>query len=469
MSSIPESLMTRPMATVSTMSIETSVLEPTLVNPTFARFVLERKGILDTGSVLKLQVITADAAGGWLPVKTGIHAAIERATLRIGSKIVATSDQYSHYQTIRRAFKTTEEKSLKDMVKIGSLDAVAPSAEQDGTIVLKDCLYNASDTAGNQISQYTLTDSATTTPEFSIKISELFPMMRNVQLPLGLIAEPCSIEVTFRTQVDGQSGHLACVPEAAVTTAASVVSSSIQLLADYLTYDDDRMARTAAMVMSQQGMVMPYEDVVLTTTQFPALTPAPGAGAVTEQRITRDLGLSGMMVKSIVATLGTDPATDNIVGLYKSEAFPVDDSIQVRINDRQIYPRELTRVTQKQHQLSQVFNTDISIHSAEYSLNLATDKAQATRPVTNAMVSANCTLGGRNQSVLEGSQYFLGFDLSTDVMGSPGSGQRVGQKPIQMMHTLRRTADSNVARQVKYYAVVEKQMVLRGGQVTVSA
>lgn len=467
MSAIPESLMTRPMATVSTMSIETSVLEPTLINPTFARFVLDKKGILDTGSVLKLQVTTADAGGGWLPIKTGIHAAIERATLRIGSKIVATSDQYSHYQTIRRAFKTTEEKSLKDMVKVGTLDAVAPSPAQDGTIALKDCLYDTGNVAGTQINQYALTDSATTTPEFSIKISELFPMMRNVQLPLYLINEPCSIEVTFRSQADGQSGVLACLPAAAATTAASVVPGSIQLLADYLTYDDGRMASIAAMVMSQSGMVMPYDDVVLTTTQFPAV-PDP-AGAVTEQRITRDLGLSGMMVKSIVASMGSDPVTDNIVGLYKSEAFAVDDSVQVRINDRQMYPRELTRVTQKQHQLSQVFNADISIHSAEYSLNLATDKSVATRTVTNPMVSAACTLGGRAQSPLEGSQYFLGFDLSTDVMGSPGSGQRVGQKPIQMLHTLRRTTADFAARQVKYYAVVEKQMVLRGGQVTVSA
>lgn len=468
MSSIPESLMTRPMATVSTMNIETSVLEPTLINSSFARFVLERKGILDTGSVLKLQVTTADAVGGWLPIKTGIHAAIERAVLRIGSKIVATSDQYSHYQTIRRAFKTTEEKSLKDMVKVGTLDAVAPSPAQDGTIALKDCLYNTGNVTGLPISQYALTDSATTTPEFTIKISELFPMMRNVQLPLYLINEPCSIEVTFRSQTNPQVGVLAGVPAGGATTAAAVVPGSVQFLADYLTYDDDRMGKTAAMVMSQQGMVMPYEDVVLTTTQFPAVAD-PGGAQVTEQQITRDLGLSGMSVKSIVAAIGTDPTTDQLVGLYKSEAFPVDDSVQVRINDRQIYPRELTRVTQKQHQLSQVFNTDISIHSAEYSLNLATDKAQANRPITNAMVSAATTLNGRAQSVLEGSQYFLGFDLTSDTMGAPGSGQRVGQKPIQMLHTLRRTTTSFAARQVKYYAVVEKQMTLRGGQVSVSA
>ena len=167
--------------------------------------------------------------------------------------------------------------------------------------------------------------------------------------------------------------------------------------------------------------------------------------------------------------LGTDPTTDNIVGQYKSEAFPVDDSVQVRVNDRQIYPRELTRVTQKQHQLSQVFNTDLAIHSAEYSFNLATDKTAADRTITNKMVSQNCTLGGRNQAPLEGPQHYLGFDLTSDPLGAPGPGTTIGQKPLQMLHTIRRTAASNAARQLKYYSLVERQMVIKGGQVMVSA
>ena len=462
--SIPDSLKTQPMATVSTMTVETSVLEPTVINEKFCRFVLERKGILDTGSVLKMQVVTTDSAGGWLPVKTGIHSAIERAVLRIGSKIVATSDQYGHYQTIRRAFKTTEEKSLKDMVKVGTLDGVAPSPKQDGTMALKDCVYATNDTDGVQVEQYSLTDSSTTTPEFTIKISELFPMMRNVQLPLYLINEPCSIEVTFRTQSNPAVGILAGVPTGSLDTGAKVVPGSVQFLADYLTYSDDKMSQTAAMVMSEKGMEMPYEDIVLTTTQFPGV-PDPGAGIVLEQSIVRDLGLSGMTVKSIVVSMGKDESTDQIVGNYKSEAFPVDDSVQIRINDRQIYPRSLTRITQKQHQLSQCFSSDISIHSAEYSFNLSTDKSTNVRTITNRMVSSDCTLGGRSQSVLEGSQYFLGFDLTTDAMGFKGT--LVGQKPISMLHTLRRTSTSKDTRQVKYYALVSKLLVIKNGLVSV--
>ena len=85
---------------------------------------------------------------------------------------------------------------------------------------------------------------------------------------------------------------------------------------------------------------------VLTMAQIPAVTPDPAAGAVAPQNIVRDLGLSGMWVRGVLVHLGTDPTNDNIVGQYKSKAFPVDDSVQVRANDWQIYPRELTRVTQ---------------------------------------------------------------------------------------------------------------------------
>ena len=84
---------------------------------------------------------------------------------------------------------------------------------------------------------------------------------------------------------------------------------------------------------------------MLTMAQIPAVTPDPAADTVAPQNIVRDLGLSGMSVRGVLVHLGTDSTNDNIVGQYKSEAFPVDDSVQVRVNDRQIYRRGLTRVT----------------------------------------------------------------------------------------------------------------------------
>ena len=289
--SIPDALLTRPLATVSTMNIETNILDPIVINQNFARFVLERKGILDTGSAItfSLQTTAAGDKKAYLPVKTGIHSLVRRATLRIGSKVVAITDEYPFYQTIRRQFKTAEEKSQKDMVKVGTVDVVCPDNQQTGKLQLRDVDYGSSATDAEVLHSIRLTDQVGHTPIFSIKISELFPAMRNVQLPLYLIAEPCSIELSFNTQADGTDGVLAVFESGySDSTEVTLATQNVKFLADYLTYDDNRMEETAKQVMGA-GMAIPYEDVVLTSTNFPASNPAPSASTPVQERIVRDL------------------------------------------------------------------------------------------------------------------------------------------------------------------------------------
>ena len=107
--SIPEALAVKPMASVDTMDIDTNILNPVVRTDTFMRFVLMKKGILDPGSCIALSV-DAGSTNGVLPIATGIHALVKQAVLRIGSKVVAVTDNYPDYATIRRQFQTQEEK-----------------------------------------------------------------------------------------------------------------------------------------------------------------------------------------------------------------------------------------------------------------------------------------------------------------------------------------------------------------------
>ena len=107
--SIPEALAVKPMASVDTMDIDTNVLNPVVRTDTFMRFVLMKKGILDPGSCLALS-FDAGATTGVLPISTGIHALIKQAVLRIGSKVVAVTDSYPEYATIRRQFHHAQDK-----------------------------------------------------------------------------------------------------------------------------------------------------------------------------------------------------------------------------------------------------------------------------------------------------------------------------------------------------------------------
>jgi len=471
-STIPEALKPTTMSTVSTMNIETNVLDPIVINQQFARFVLERKGILDMGSVVQLAVTCDPAASGkaFLPIKTGIHALIRRAVLRIGSKVVAITDEYGTYQTIRRQFKTAEEKSQKDMVKVGTVDVVCPNQAQTGLLQLRDVAYNSNGTAASVLPQYAIKASDSQTPVFTIKLSELFPAMREVSLPLYLIQEPCSIELSFQSQgaSNAQEGRI-CSFETTVTEAQKAIAVSTQnvkFLADYLTYDDSRMDDTAKRVMSDAGLPIPYEDIVLTATNFPA-TAQPAAGSPAVSKVVRDLGLSGMTVRAIMAHM-KKAGTNGLLGQYASDAYAISDSFNVRINDKQLFPREVESETRKSHELGQIFGTDISVANAEYSLDVATDKASADHTVTNQPFAAT-TVEGHPQTDLLGSQHYLGVDLSISPLNAPGVGMEVGQKPVQMLHTLTNTNTDFGGREVKYFSSVERLMTIKGGQVLVTA
>ena len=84
------------------------------------------------------------------------------------------------------------------------------------------------------------------------------------------------------------------------------------------------------------------------------------------------------------------------------------------------------------------------------------------------IISTN-TINGVNQQVLEGQCHFEGVDLTTDPLVQVGSGTLVGQKPIESLRTIYQTANDNDNRELRYFALVERAMVLKGGQVMVSA
>ena len=175
-----------------------------------------------------------------------------------------------------------------------------------------------------------------------------------------------------------------------------------------------------------------------------------------------------MMVRSILVSQSLQ--TNNaLLGRYSSPAYNVPDEYNIRLNDLQKYPRSVQSESQKAYQLSQVFNTDISVANAEYSNDQATNKVTANQPVNNEMLTCS-TLSKNPMTALSGQQHYLGVDLTINPSSSAVSnGVVVGQKPIQFLHTINRTAEKNAVRDVRFFSIVERQMVLRGGQVMVSA
>ena len=469
--SLPDVLNVQPLPSIQTMNIETNQLDPIVINQNFARFVLERKGILDVGSTFTFSVHPTDTANGdkqcFLPVKTGIHSLIKRAVLKVGTKVLATSDDYNFYQTIKRAFKTNEEKAQKDLVKVGSLDVMEPDNQGTGKYQMKSVIYSNATTSTIDPA-LALTVSETDCPVFSIKLSELFPMMKNVQLPLYLIAENVSIELSFSSQPAGTEGVISVFKDGYTAgTGMKVGTDNVKFLADYLTYENERMDATAKLVMSDTGLVMPYEDLILTSSTVPKVAPDPTGTAVVSQSVVRDLGLSGRNVRSIVLH-DHIVGHNTLVGVYGSNAYNVPDAYNWRINDKLVYSRDVINEARKQNQLSHVFSTNINCLNVEYSNDLITNK-QAPNNVKNQDIIKDNTFEGKDMTELQGQLHFEGVDLSVSPLNVAGAGMMVGQKPVEHIRTLFRTATNNNDRELRYFSLVERMMTLKAGQVMVSA
>jgi len=72
------------------------------------------------------------------------------------------------------------------MVTAGTLDVICPSVNQNGQYQLRD-VKGVQLGLDEPLQQTILSNVAGQSPLFTIKLSQLFPMMRNIQLPLYLI------------------------------------------------------------------------------------------------------------------------------------------------------------------------------------------------------------------------------------------------------------------------------------------
>jgi len=490
MSQLPTSMSLAPFKKVSTMSVDTTILDPATITKHSARFVLQRKGILNTGSCIQLGC-THDQTNNeyFYPLKTGIHSVIKSATLRIGTNVVAQTDENGFYQTMTRQFRTNEQKTRIDTITKGCCDGMTPDSNGDvaggGAYHYQPSVVHwlIDEKNGSVPGQIKPTNSEETTALFSVKLSELFPVMKDFAMPLFAIAEPVIIELVFNTQSGADEvGKICCSKQGSASPTVEVSQSNCKMIIDYLTYSDDRTNEVLSAIMSKDGIVVPYSDLILSTSTIPAVS-AVGANTHTDQKITTEIGFSGKTIKSLMwmDTLDTgagasQPTASDVPfqGAYTSQAYMKPDTYQIRVNDMNIYTRPLENEAQKQTEVAKVMGNDICVSGAEYSMDYITRKD--TYAVSNQLFSTSiveghscrqATGGGKKTSTFDGMMHICGVDLTTNPMTKQGT--LISQKPILIERTLPRTEYDSTQRTVRTYGLYQRQMVLQNGNVSVSA
>lgn len=329
----------------NTMDYDTDVLDPVVNTESFCRFVVPNKGILHSFSKITLCV---DTAGGTFPTNIGVNSLIQRATLRVGTAVIAEIDDYNHYQGYksmfihnpinleRETYTTSRILNYDNILKndTGSRSLVNGSGyglSTDGNYVIA-----ANGITGNLVPIDELFTG--NKPVFSIALADLFPMLREHQLPLYLINEQISIELHFvsaaslkRCIYDKEAGG-------ATGTLFTMDTTETKLIADYLYYTDgDIMAR-----FQQQNMSTPisydYPDYRLNKRTF--------TQAQLQGLTTLDIGGAGRVVRKVITALESNLAEpdSSLTNVYSSFS-PATATNNVQLfttncvfNDQRLYP-----------------------------------------------------------------------------------------------------------------------------------
>ena len=491
---LPAILNVSTIPTIENMNIKTEVLDPITITASQAVFMLPKTGILDGGSMLQLGVTGLPT--NFLPFNTGIHGAIRSCFLKCGGKVIASNDDYAYYTTMTRQFQTPEHRAYVDMVKTGAVgDRWAQS--ESGRIGFRDANSSTAASGTNTCPLFLRpTQSDSTTPLFSIPLSTLIPMMKSRQLPLMAIKEHIYLEINFNSQTTaGSQGLITCVSQGQGNDAPVAISLvNVKFISDHLYYEQEKMSQLLDQSLSSQGLTILYEDLITTNAQVQQLLNPP-PGAFTPQTFERDIAVAGKTVRNILIQEKNSGENHPVFGNYLSRDMVAGGSYNFRINDQRVYDRDVSNPARKYNELAQVFGKPLMVPSQAYSYDVDSDKTDPNRRLVQNSMSIGVVEGYALPNAagadlgndLRACSHYTGYDATTTGANVLGNGAKIGVKPINLVKTFNRAltavagatpnaggnyspvAGQAAARELRIFCSVERIMVIRNGEITLTA
>ncbi len=487
----------------SVMNVESSVLEPIIITDTQARFVLENKGILSKDSVLQFQLTCSLPGQGFLPLGSGIYSLIKQATLRIGATRINNLQDLALFKTMTHSydtpsFRTNVTRLLKGINTTMVNTNVNPGNLASGQFLPAGSNLFAEGFCGPDY-QMQLTNDSNTTPCWSIKLAELFPVLYDIELPLFLLNDEVAIDLTFNTQTATDSakgtGSICCFQTLNAGVAqlgtCTLVKDTCLLYMDTITYANERMEQVAEAVNAKSGMFLDYTDVIQNVAAMPTVPPPPAAAGqpMTIQQKTDQVPLSGFRVKNLFwgynvldYSFTTSAGTTNpgnfrffnpLLGKYALNAYTEDDTWDIRVNDRLIFPQPIKSTTMKVTEAENVYGSPVYLNQALYSFAAETTKgADFPIPATSSLLPDAGVYphfwGEGRISALRGGLNFSAVNLSHGWGDDNDDTVLIDQKPIEIQHrALPVNQSTNFQRNAHYFAEVVKRFGIMDGKVQV--
>lgn len=371
---VPNLLRVSPMDTTTATDVETSILDPVVKSDTFCRFVFLNKGILHSHSKITLGLTAPDVNSRFFAPNVGIHSLISRCALKVGTKTLQEIDGYNFLSAYKSMFISNEHQKEREQVQSGRCIAHEFRYDDSTSITggtgndTQSFFYGLSN--GREYRNYTTASFTAATPDlevhqwadikntpvFQIALSELFPMLKQTQLPLYMMQEQVSVELHF----DPVNVNRCQAKNGVASTTYSVNQDELKLIADYIYYPQEMMT---AYANANQTITLNHFDYRHSKVSVSSTTDD-------GQTRIRNLGGAGRIVTKVITGLSSDDATSDLSILNKTSSVSPEQryqfgqapvagkqngslTVNVKYNDRFLYPIDVTNPARQFHNTAQ--------------------------------------------------------------------------------------------------------------------
>ena len=369
--SIPSVLLSGVKNESQDLTITTDVLEPNVLNTNQAVFVIPKKAsVLDSKSALKVRVNwngfksnVNDNVGGKL--FSGLLGMIKSARLYASGQLISDLRHAGEKIHLDNQFKTQEYKeqycdvkhasesgfSIAEGVAQSGLNGAIQSADAHSTIVLggdvdsEISIENAPYFRGIGYAEGTTAKTPSTITgkndglEMFLLLEELFPMLKDIQLPVRFMKDEIRIEI------DWEQDKTKWLYSTGTYTPSDIVISEAVMFLDYITYNPEIDA-TLEQTINTTGVSIPFRQTTIITKQLGKID-----SSVIDHNEDILLGQEGRAIMKIYiakkyANTWTDGATGNknqgyeLQGDCRSERLK-GEKFNCVINDLLIYDRDV--------------------------------------------------------------------------------------------------------------------------------
>ena len=453
------------------------------------RFILPKQGILDKDSYISFQITAPPGTTNHrLPVAAGAYSVLDVATLYCGGYQIQQTRGLGHLLTMKQYYRTPHDRDKKQSIRNGcflaqmidtdaaggttgkwSVDTTQPWADQVATdLTISSVGYFITDTAADA----GFGPGLFVSPEWRIYLADLFPLLYNENLPLGLLNDEISIVIDLgpdncrgeRTITLGGINWVNADPNSLVVNC--------ELNVDLIFYDDPIGQPTTMDEMRtffESGERLVFTDNAFIQSTQPA---AAGPGVITNNVL---LGLDHQVVRHILMATpilniyggGANNAAGNaLLGQYCSKGSHLQNTLQININNQPVFPNELDSDNKIFNQLSQVFPTPFKVNSAMSSQVGQVNAAGA--PVASQVRISNKQFDLLAQTLLTGEAHYYGVNLSKTHQNVLNAGTSIGRQPVELVFGDTKVAADLAGRQLLIWANCERLLSIVKGKISVS-